>query len=89
MLKQATGPNGERLSAHEIEIELLHFFFAATSALGSALAWSLVVLGQNPELAARLRAEADQVLGANAEPTFSQIGGRLAPGAATNFLDLP
>jgi cytochrome P450 len=73
VLKQARLPNGERLSAHEIEIELVHFFFAAVAALGSALAWSLVVLGQNPELAARLRAEADGVFGANAEPTFAQV----------------
>lgn len=73
VLKQAQLPNGEMLSAHEIEIELVHFFFAAVAALGSALAWSLVVLGQNPELAARLRAEADAVFGANAEPTFAQV----------------
>jgi cytochrome P450 len=72
VLKQARGPNGEQLSAHEIEIELLHFFFAATSALSAAVAWSIAVLGEHPELAARLRAEANRVLG-DGTPTLAQI----------------
>ena len=72
IFKQAHGPNGEQLSTHEIEVELLHFFFAATSALSAAIAWSIVVMGENPELTARLRAEANRVLGEGA-PTLAQI----------------
>jgi cytochrome P450 len=72
IFKQARGPNGEQLSAHEIEVELLHFFFAATAALSAAIAWSIAVLGENPELAGRLRAEADRVLG-DGTPTLVQI----------------
>lgn len=71
-LKQARGPKGEKLTSQEIEIELLHFFFAATSALSAALAWSLVVLGERPELAARLRAEADGVL-SDGTPSLAEI----------------
>jgi cytochrome P450 len=71
VLKQARGPGGEKLSNRELEIELLHFYFAAHGALTAALAWGLVVLGEHPELAARLRAEADAKLGAGA-PTLAE-----------------
>ncbi|HWM85283.1 MAG TPA: cytochrome P450, partial [Kofleriaceae bacterium] len=63
LLVAARGDDGEALSREELEIELLHFFFAAHGGLTAALAWLLVVLGEHPDLAARLRAEADEVLG--------------------------
>jgi cytochrome P450 len=72
VLKAARGPGGEQLSAAELEIELLHFFFAAHGGLTAALAWMLVVLGQRPQVAAALRAEADRVLG-DALPTLATI----------------
>jgi cytochrome P450 len=71
ILKSARGPSGEQLSPAELEIELLHFFFAAHGGLTAALAWCLVVLGEHPALAARLRAEADANLG-DAAPTLEQ-----------------
>ncbi len=73
VLKAARGPGGEKLTAEELEIELLHFFFAAHGGLTAALAWLLVVLGEHPDLAARLRAEADAVLG-DVAPTVAQVG---------------
>lgn len=63
VLRAARGPGGEQLAPAELEIELLHFFFAAHGGLTAALAWSLVVLGEHPELARRLRDEADAKLG--------------------------
>jgi len=72
VLKGARGPSGEQLSATELEIELLHFFFAAHGGLTAALAWLLVVLGEHPELAKRLRAEADAKLG-EGTPTLTQV----------------
>ena len=72
VLKAARGPKGEELTATELEIELLHFFFAAHGGLTAAIAWLLVVLGEHPDLAARLRKEADAVVGDGA-PTFAQI----------------
>jgi cytochrome P450 len=72
VLKAARGPKGEQLSALELEIELLHFYFAAHGGLTAAFAWALVVLGERPELAKRLREEADGVLDAG-PPTFAQI----------------
>ncbi len=71
VLKEARGPSGESLSARELEIELLHFFFAAHGGLTAALAWILTVLGEHPELAAKLRAEADAKL-TDAAPTLMQ-----------------
>jgi cytochrome P450 len=72
VLKAARGPAGEQLTPAELEIELLHFFFAAHGGLTAALAWLLVVLGEHPDLAGRLRAEADRVL-TDAPPTLAQI----------------
>ncbi len=72
ILKHARGPKGEALSTAELEIELLHFYFAAHGALTAALAWLLVVIGQHPELAARARAEADAKL-TDGAPTLAQI----------------
>lgn len=73
VLKAARGPAGEQLTPAELEIEILHFFFAAHGGLTAALAWLLVVLGEQPELAARLRAEADRVLDDDASPTLAQV----------------
>ncbi len=72
VLKAARGPKGEQLSPLELEIEMLHFFFAAHGGLTAAFAWALVVLGERPELAAKLRAEADTVLG-DGSPTHAQV----------------
>ncbi len=80
VLKAARGPDGEQLTTAELEIELLHFFFAAHGGLTAALAWLLVVLGQHAEIAARLRAEADAVL-AGTVPTFAEVA-RLASARA-------
>jgi retinoid hydroxylase len=71
-LQTARDPQGERLTDDELVIELLHFFFAAHGGLTAALAWLLVVLGEHPPLAQRLRAEADVVLG-DGPPTVAEV----------------
>jgi cytochrome P450 len=71
VLKAARTPNGEQLSATELEIELLHFYFAAHGGLTAAIAWLLVVLGEHPDIAKRVREEADRILGDGA-PTLAQ-----------------
>ena len=73
VLKAARGPAGEQLTAGELEIELLHFFFAAHGGLTAALAWSLVVLGEHPEIAAKLRAEAAAAWTGQRAPTYAEI----------------
>src|SRR4029079_14355269 len=40
VLKAARGPAGEKLEPAELEIALLHFFFAAHGGLTAALAWA-------------------------------------------------
>jgi retinoid hydroxylase len=72
VLKAARGPGGEQLSSAELEIEILHFFFAAHGGLTAALAWAIVVLGEHPDLAARLREESDAELG-DGTPTLARI----------------
>jgi len=74
VLKAARGPGGEQLSAGELEIELLHFYFAAHGGLTAAIAWLLVVLGEHPDIAAKLRAEADAEL-PDGVPTLAQVRG--------------
>ena len=71
-LHAARGPQGEQLTDDELGIELLHFFFAAHGGLTAALAWLLVVLGEHPTVAQRLRTEADEVLG-DGSPTVAQV----------------
>src|SRR5215471_3801201 len=73
ILKGARGPNGERLSTAELEIELLHFFFAAHGGLTAVFAWILTVLGEHPELAGKIRAEADARLVAGKVPELAQV----------------
>jgi cytochrome P450 len=73
VLKRARGPHGEQLSTTELEIELLHFFFAAHGGLTAVFAWILTVLGEHPELAAKLRAEADARLVAGTVPDLDQV----------------
>ncbi len=72
VLKSARGPGGEQLSPIELEIEMLHFFFAAHGGLTAAFAWALVVLGEHPEIAAKLRVEADKVL-TDSAPSYEQV----------------
>ena len=68
----ALGPAGEQRPAAELELELLHYVCAAHGGLTAALAWLLVVLGQHPELAARLRTEADAVFRGDV-PTYNEV----------------
>ncbi len=72
ILKKARGPNGEALPTDELEIEMLHFFIAAHGGLTASIAWQIVVLAQHPELAKRVRAEADALLD-DRVPTLAKI----------------
>jgi cytochrome P450 len=59
VLKNARGPDGEKLSTAEIEIELLHFFTAAHAGIAAALAWLVVSLADHPEIRSKVQAEVD------------------------------
>ncbi|WP_240152077.1 cytochrome P450 [Streptomyces mobaraensis] len=67
------GPDGRALSESEITDQLVTFFAAGTETSGSALAWALHLLGGHPEVARRLRAEVDAVLGDAPTATLSHL----------------
>ncbi len=72
VLKDARGSGGESLSRRELEMELLHFFFAAHGGITAALAWLVVVFGQHPEVASRAR---EEIAGLPAEPSYEDLLG--------------
>ncbi len=67
---------GEGLSDQQVSDEVIVMLLAATETTANAMSWALHVLGQRPDLEARLHAEVDAVL-ADGELTFDHLG-RLA-----------
>ncbi|QIS04123.1 cytochrome P450 [Nocardia brasiliensis] len=59
----ARDSDGGQLSDTEIVDQVLTFFFAGTDTTATALAWALIQLDRQPEIADRLHAEVDAVLG--------------------------
>ncbi|MET8298758.1 cytochrome P450 [Streptomyces sp. NPDC005180] len=57
-----SGPAEQTLTDAEIIEQILTFFVGGTDTAASALAWALHLLGQHPEIEARLHAEVDAVL---------------------------
>jgi cytochrome P450 len=66
----------EGLSDEQVSDEVIIMLLAATETTANAMSWALHVLGQRPDLEARLHAEVDAVL-AGGELTFDHVG-RLA-----------
>ncbi|MBB6032585.1 cytochrome P450 [Phytomonospora endophytica] len=63
-LLTASNPDtGERLSAAQVSDEVVTLFVAATDTTSNTLAFAWRVLGDDPDLAARVRAEADAAFG--------------------------
>lgn len=58
--------HGPALSDTEIHDAALTLLVAGTESMGASLTWAWTLLAQHPEVAARLRAEADDVLGSRA-----------------------
>jgi cytochrome P450 len=55
--------SGLRLSSEELRDQVLTLFLAGYETVANALAWTWLLLGQNPEAQGRLDAELDAVLG--------------------------
>jgi cytochrome P450 len=67
MLLGARDPDtGEGMSDKQLRDEILTIFLAGHETTANALAWTWVLLSRGPEVARRLRAEVDQVLGGRA-----------------------
>jgi cytochrome P450 len=68
---QADG-DGLTLTAEQLRDQVLTLFLAGYETVANALAWTWLLLGQNPEAEARLHAELDQVL-AGRLPTLEDM----------------
>ncbi len=73
MLISATDADtGERMSDAQLRDELMTLLTAGHETTANALAWTWVLLAENPEAEARLGAELDEVLGGR-PPTLSDL----------------
>lgn len=63
---------GAKLTAEELRDQVLTLFLAGYETVANALAWTWLLLGQNPDAEARLHAELDSVL-AGRLPTLKDI----------------
>ncbi len=66
------GGDGLKLDAQQIRDQVLTLFLAGFETVANALAWTWMLLGQNPEAESRLHAEIDAVLGGRL-PTLEDI----------------
>jgi cytochrome P450 len=66
------GGDGHKLDAQQIRDQVLTLFLAGFETVANALAWTWMLLGQNPEAEARFHAELDAVLGERL-PMFEDI----------------
>lgn len=66
------GGDGLKLDAQQIRDQVLTLFLAGFETVANALAWTWLLLGQNPEAEARFHAELDAVLGGRL-PTLEDL----------------
>ena len=64
--------DGRRLTTDELRDQVLTLFLAGFETVANALAWTWLLLGQNPEAERRLHTELDAVLGGRA-PTLEDM----------------
>ncbi|MFE5812440.1 cytochrome P450 [Streptomyces sp. NPDC056479] len=73
MLETAHPETGERLSAQNVRRQVITFLVAGHETTSGALSFALHYLSRHPEIAARARAEVDQVWGDTATPGYDQV----------------
>lgn len=73
LLTGATGPDGGPLTDQQVRDDLVAMCVAGTETTAVSLTWLWVLLEGRPEVADRLRAEIDTVVGAGA-PTVAMVG---------------
>lgn len=73
MLETAHPETGERLTAENIRRQVITFLIAGHETTSGALSFALHYLAQNPDIAARARAEVDRVWGDTDRPAYDQI----------------
>lgn len=73
MLETAHPETGERLSAENVRRQVITFLVAGHETTSGALSFALHYLSRHPDVAARARAEVDQVWGDTAVPGYDQV----------------
>ncbi|MGW0841966.1 cytochrome P450 [Streptomyces sp. NPDC002787] len=73
MLETAHPETGERLSAENVRRQVITFLVAGHETTSGALSFALHYLAQHPDLAARARAEVDQVWRDTVRPGYEQV----------------
>ena len=73
MLTGVDRQSGERLPDENIRAQCVTFLVAGHETTSGLLSFAVYYLVKNPDVAARARAEVDEVLGATAAPTFEQV----------------
>ena len=64
---------GEKMSDAQLRDEVMTLVLAGHETTANALTWTLHLLSQHPEVARRLEAEADDVLGDRSVPTLDEL----------------
>jgi cytochrome P450/NADPH-cytochrome P450 reductase len=73
MLTGVDRQSGERLPDENIRAQCITFLVAGHETTSGLLSFATYYLIKNPDVAARARAEVDEVLGTTAAPTFEQV----------------
>ncbi|KFF98466.1 cytochrome P450 [Streptomyces scabiei] len=73
MLETVHPRSGERLSAENVRRQVITFLVAGHETTSGALSFALHYLARYPDLAARARAEVDQVWGSAERPGYEQV----------------
>ncbi|WP_217237793.1 cytochrome P450 [Streptomyces sp. AC555_RSS877] len=73
MLDTARPETGERLSATNVRRQVITFLVAGHETTSGALSFALHYLARHPDVAARARAEVDQVWGDTERPGYDQV----------------
>ncbi|MFM9693160.1 cytochrome P450 [Streptomyces europaeiscabiei] len=73
MLETVHPQSGERLSAENVRRQVITFLVAGHETTSGALSFALHYLARYPDLAARARAEVDQVWGSAERPGYEQV----------------
>jgi beta-ring hydroxylase len=73
--------SGEEISSKQLRDDLMTMLIAGHETTAAVLTWTLHLLADHPEAAARIRAEADAILGSECDPSKGHqpdgLGGRL------------
>ncbi|MEU6283060.1 cytochrome P450 [Streptomyces sp. NPDC047028] len=73
MLETAHPETGERLSPENVRKQVITFLVAGHETTSGALSFALYYLARHPEVAARARAEVEQVWGDSPAPGYDQV----------------